>query len=164
MRGIQVVYVSPSGATQENDDLVKDLETWFEDHRQLCRLMTSAAIQDQREVASGLERLAASVDSGERLLSRLRRGAQVRETVRVGLQSAGGRIRLSGVNRFEDSNSQAQIQAGTAVGLNKSSSLPAGQSQSNLGGSFVSLTNATTGEIPCVLPSRTYLKKNNNPS
>lgn len=164
MRGIQVVYVSPSGATQDNDDLVKDLENWFEDHRQLCRLMTSAAVQDQREVALGLDKLVASVDSGERLLSRLRRGAQLRETARVGLQSSGGRIPLSGVNRFEDSNSQAQIQTAAAVGLNKSASISAGQNQANINASYVSLTHAATGEIPRVLPSRTYLKKNNNPS
>jgi hypothetical protein len=156
--------VSPSGATQDNDDLVKDLENWFEDHRQLCRLMTSASVQDQREVASGLDKLVASVDSGERLLSRLRRVAQLRESSRVGLQSAGGRIPLSGVNRFEDSNPQSQVQTGSAVGINKSSLISAGQNQANLGASYASLTSATTGENPRVLPSRTYLKKNNNPS
>lgn len=160
MRGIQFVYVSPSGATQENVDLVRELENWFEDHRQLCRLMTTTGHQDFRELASSLDRLNASVDSGQRMLSRLKSSVQACEAMAVGVHTTTtSRIPLSGMNRFDEARSVMQVSNSSASGLAMSSSVSGPQAGTGLSSNFMSLSNSSSADTPRMQPSRTYLKK-----
>ena len=151
MRGIQMIYVSPTGATTEKDELVKDLENWFEDHRQMCRLMSAAMADDGREGKPSLERLNASLESGQKLLGKLRRPAESVEIVRTEAQSFTRRIPLSGVNRFDESKPAGQNQAigsGSQATCLSQVGMPTGLQVS---------ADTTRGQ-----PSRTYLKKSGN--
>jgi hypothetical protein len=141
------MYVSPSGATTEKDDLVKDLENWFEDHRQMCRLMTAAMPQDGREVKFSLDRLNASLESGQRLLGRLKKPNETIEQGHTEVQAICRRIPLSGVNRFDEcrpSNSNLNSGGGSSASLQQS---------------VLSQSLPNSSDVPRVLPSRTYLKK-----
>ncbi|MFZ9520427.1 MAG: hypothetical protein ACO3A4_08115 [Silvanigrellaceae bacterium] len=158
MRGIQIIYVSPSGATQEGDDLVKDLETWFEDHSQMCRLMTSTNPSDQREVASSFDKLRASVDSGQRILGRLKNSFASREENRPSLSQGNSRIPLSGMNRFDDSQ-RVSTQVAPSIPRSGKTGAPVSNITTNVAGNFVALTTSATSEAPRIMPSRTYLKK-----
>jgi hypothetical protein len=158
VRGIQIIYVSPSGATQEGDDLVKDLENWFEDHSQMCRLMTSSNPADVREVASTFDKLRASVDSGQRILGRLKNSVAAREENRPSLSQGNGRIPLSGMNRFDESQ-RSSTQMTTSLQRSGKGSAPVSNLPTAVTGNFVALTSAAPAEAPRVLPSRTYLKK-----
>lgn len=149
MRGIQVIYVSPTGATTESNDLVKDLENWFEDHRQMCRLMTAAMPQDGLEVRSSFERLNASLESGQRLFGRLKNSVEIQEPKRADLQSACSRIPLSGMNRFDERRPVTPV-------------LPSSSASGSLQANVVTLSKPTVAEVPRMQPSRTYLKKNGN--
>lgn len=163
MRGIQVMYVSPSNAAQDGDDLVRDLENWFEDHRQMCRLMVTAVPTDLRELASSMERLSASVDSGQRLLGRLKTNAQSESPRLGGAQPSGGRIPLSGMNRFNDTRGTSPV-AQTQASPVRPSVSSASAASTQIPTSFTAVTNLSAPEIPRVLPSRTYLKKNTRTS
>ncbi len=151
MRGIQLIYVSPSGATTEKDDLVKDLENWFEDHRQMCRLISASLTDDAREGKFSLERLNASLDSGQKLLGRLKKPGESSEAVRQEVQSFSKRIPLSGVNRFDDCRPSVSNQ-----------NLNSGSSATCLPPAGLNPIHPNSSEVPRVLPSRTYLKKNGN--
>lgn len=162
MRGIQIVSVLSSGVSAESDEIVRDLENWFEDHQTMCRLMTTSLPQDARDVASNLDRLKASIDSGQRMLVRLKNSFQ------NGHQSqfhrSSGSIPLSGMNRFEENCSSAP-KGHIPVAAVPSGRPGPGQSGNGLAsGSNLVMMNSTinTGEPPRMLPSRTYLKKSGN--
>lgn len=161
MRGIQILCVSSSGATDDSQDLVKDLENWFEDHQQMCRLMTSALHSDVSEVASGLDRLRASVDSGQRLLGRLKSSVQHAPSLYSGGRGQTGAIPLSGMNRFDDGRSLSSKGTGTnsSAGASKSNGAT-GALGATVQGNVVLMGSGVAAEQPRMLPSRTYLKKN----
>jgi hypothetical protein len=152
--------VSSSGATVENDDLVKDLENWFADHQQMCRLMMISSPQDMRELASTFERLHASVVSGQRLFGRLKTSVNAPDSKGSSLSSKAGRIPLSGMNRFDESKpvSAAPIPASSWQPAHGSSSAQAATA-TGVPVSLVSLSSAGAHDTPRLLPSRTYLKK-----
>lgn len=160
MRGIQIMCVPTSGAAAQSDDLVKDLENWFEDHHQMCRLMTTALPGDVREVASGLDRLRASVDSGQRLLGRLKSSVQNDQPLHSQGIRAAGSIPLSGMNRFEESRTLTALTAPSNAptvlvkqGSTQGGGLMAAEAR------VLSLNSSPTGEQSRMQPSRTYIKK-----
>ena len=160
MRGIQIMCVSTSGAAAESDDLVKDLENWFEDHQQMCRLMTTALPNDAREVASSLDRLRASVDSGQRLLGRLKSSVQNGHPVQSQGIRAAGSIPLSGMNRFEESRTLTALTVpsnASTVSVRQGSAQSGGLMASQA--HVLSLNSSMTGEQSRMQPSRTYIKK-----
>jgi len=162
VRGIQIMCVSSTGAADESDALVKDLENWFEDHQQMCRLMTTALHSDVSEVASGLDRLTASVDSGQRLLGRLKSSFQHAQSLYPNGRSQTGSIPLSGMNRFDDGHSlRTRNQSSTTPGVAaKSNSGSSASVNPSVQGNVVLIGAGVMAEQPRMLPSRTYLKKN----
>lgn len=140
---------------------MKDLENWFEDHQQMCRLMTSALHSDVSEVASGLDRLRASVDSGQRLLGRLKSSVQHAPSLYSGGRGQTGAIPLSGMNRFDDGRSLSSKGTGTnsSAGASKSNGAT-GALGATVQGNVVLMGSGVAAEQPRMLPSRTYLKKN----
>ncbi len=157
MRGIQLVSVSPSGATAESDDIVKDLENWFEDHQQMCRLMSVAPASDAGEVESNLDRLKASVDSGHRLFSMLKNSYQKGRTPTAQVHRASCSIPLSGMNRFDENRCHTSASAGANQVASNVRSAPAPASVGF--SSMQAIQPAAASEQPRVQPSRTYLKK-----
>lgn len=160
MRGIQILGLS-STTTAESDELVKDLENWFEDHQQMCRLITTCLASDADEAVSGMDRLRASVDSGQRLLGRLKvsvqNGQNAPQSGRTPRSSGAASIPLSGMNRFDETQSRSAFHSGlrgaspsVAAGL---SQVPQGQHPA------VSASLSSSGDSQRILPSRTYLKK-----
>lgn len=160
MRGIQIMCVPTSGAAAESDDLVKDLENWFEDHQQMCRLMTTALPSDVREVASSLDRLRASVDSGQRLLGRLKSSVQNDQPVHSqGIRTAGS-IPLSGMNRFEESRTLTALTVpSNAPTVSVRQGFAQGGGLMSSQAHVLSLNSSLTGEQSRMQPSRTYIKK-----
>jgi len=156
VRGIQLVSVSPSGAAAESDDIVKDLETWFEDHQQMCRLISTASANDEREVASNLDRLTASVDSGHRLFSMLKSSYQNGRSVQAPVHRSSCSIPLSGMNRFEESRNHAASSAGAN---HAASNVRPVQAPSVAFSALQALQPAAVADQQRVQPSRTYLKK-----
>lgn len=163
MRGIQIVCVSTSGVSAESDELVRDLENWFADHQQMCRLMTTSAQNDAIEVSSNVDRLKASVDSGHRLLVRLKNSFQ-NGRHQAQLHRSSGAIPLSGMNRFEDirpsslGSSSPSPSAVPSMALSSQTGTMLNQ-PANL---IVSNSSLNSGDQQRVLPSRTYLKKSGN--
>lgn len=158
MRGIQILGLS-SAMGAESDELVKDLENWFEDHQQMCRLITTCLANDADEAVSGMDRLRASVDSGQRLLGRLKVSVQSGQTStpagRPPRSSGVTGIPLSGMNRFEET--QSRIAPHSSL---RASAPTVGLSQSQQGQhSGVSGGLSAAVDTQRVLPSRTYLKK-----
>lgn len=156
MRGIQILGLS-STTTAERDELVKDLENWFEDHQQMCRLITTCLGRDTDEAASGMDRLRASVDSGQRLLGRLKVSVQDAGASNSPTRpTSGAGIPLSGMNRFDETKQRSVVSSGmtrsvsTGLGLS-----PAQQTQLPSGQSGITLA----ADVQRILPSRTYLKK-----
>jgi hypothetical protein len=153
--------VSSTGAADESDALVKDLENWFEDHQQMCRLMTSALHSDATEVASGLDRLRASVDSGQRLLGRLKSSFQHGPSLYPNGRSQTGAIPLSGMNRFDESHSlSSRNQQTTAPAVVTKANGAASSVSASVQGNVVLMGASVVTDQPRMLPSRTYLKKN----
>ncbi|MEY2986904.1 MAG: hypothetical protein RJB13_425 [Pseudomonadota bacterium] len=158
MRGIQILGLS-SAMGAESDELVKDLENWFEDHQQMCRLITTCLSNDADEAVSGMDRLRASVDSGQRLLGRLKvsvqNGQNAAQSGRPPRPTGVASIPLSGMNRFDETQARAAVHSGfrsttSAAGLSQ-------VQQSQLSSASGSLSAAVDSQR--ILPSRTYLKK-----
>lgn len=157
MRGIQILGLSSATAI-ERDELVKDLENWFEDHQQMCRLITTCLGNDANEAASGMDRLRASVDSGQRLLSRLK--VSVQNSVQTGNHArptGAASIPLSGMNRFEEGQQRSMVASGVrcsapavSSGLSPIQQQQHSAAQSGLGAAV---------DVQRILPSRTYIKK-----
>jgi hypothetical protein len=156
VRGIQLVSVSPSGAAAESDDIVKDLETWFENHQQMCRLISTTPASDAGEVESNLDRLKASVDSGHRLFSLLKNSYQKGRGSQPQVHRSSCSIPLSGMNRFDESRGHAA----SAAGANQvAQNMRPAPSPNVSFGPVQGLQPVSASEQPLVLPSRTYLKK-----
>ena len=158
MRGIQILGLS-SAMGAESDELVKDLENWFEDHQQMCRLITTCLESDADEAASGMDRLRASVDSGQRLLGRLKVSVKNGQTAELAGRSprpAGtARIPLSGMNRFDETQNRAAVHAGLRGAVPTAGLSQVQQVQHpSASGSLNAVVDSQR-----VLPSRTYLKK-----
>jgi len=165
VRGIQIMCVSPLGAATESDDLVKDLENWFADHQQMCRLMTTSLPGEAREVASDLDRLRASVDSGQRLLGRLKNSFRHATPSQSHSLRQNSSIPLSGMNRFDEARPLSAVNQSSAASATShrpthTQSVPGGQTSAAIMG----LTPVAAAESPRVLPSRTYLKKSGSGS
>lgn len=160
MRGIQVMYVSPAGDVRDKDDLVKDLEHWFEDHRQMCRLISTTLPHNGGDAALSLERLTTSADLGQRLLMRLKRGVQDQSLRSSEPTQKVGRIPLSGGNRFGDPCAPLQVSSANAgSGGGHTSGHIASPTAGAVQPTLVSVSGVSNAESPTVLPSRTYLKK-----